>query len=335
MDILIFGGGAIGSHLAYCLTNKKNRIFFISRGKHLKNIKKNGLKINIYQNDILKKKNLLKENKNLKFYSNIDYLKKRKFDYIFITVKLKNFTKKLLKEIIKLMKLDTAIIPPCTELSDWWLDNSFDKKNSTIFKKFRKKSILIKLKKNIIGMTMWLSAVITSPGIVKVRHIQRGYPLKEIDINMKSKADMLRSMIKKRCLSPTVKNIYSEIYIKVINSFAFNLIALKTGFNNAQIKQNKNAIYSIKRIMKEFEKIVIYLDVPIYQSIKSRINQTLSSKKHTMSMLTDFKKKKSLEINFSWKRLYFLSKLTNIKTNFSLKTYKFVYKKIYNAKRKK
>ena len=47
------------------------------------------------------------------------------------------------------------------------------------------------------------------------------------DINMKSKADMLRLMIKKKCLSPTVKNIYSEIYIKVINSFAFNLIALK------------------------------------------------------------------------------------------------------------
>ena len=128
---------------------------------------------------------------------------------------------------------------------------------------------------------------------------------------------------------------FSAIPIKVINSFAFNLIALKTGFNNAQIKKNKSSVYSIKKIMREFEKIIVYLGIPIYQSIASRINQTLSSTRHTLSMLADFKKKKPIEIKFAWKNLYFLSKLTNIKTNFTLKTYQSVYKKIYNEKRKK
>jgi len=48
MDILIFGGGAIGSHLAYCLNDNKNNIYLIARGLHLKKIIKDGLKIKIY-----------------------------------------------------------------------------------------------------------------------------------------------------------------------------------------------------------------------------------------------------------------------------------------------
>ena len=33
---------------------------------------------------------------------------------------------------------------------------------------------------------MWLSAAVNRPGNVIVRHIQRGYPLKEIDKKMKN-----------------------------------------------------------------------------------------------------------------------------------------------------
>ena len=44
-------------------------------------------------------------------------------------------------------------------------------------------------------------------------------------------------MIKRKCKSPHVKNIYSEIYIKSINSFAFNLIALDTEQNNYNLKK--------------------------------------------------------------------------------------------------
>ena len=71
-------------------------------------------------------------------------------------------------------------------------------------------------------MSMWLSSVIIEPGTVNVKHIQRGYPLKEINDKMKLKADTLRDFIRQKCISPNVDNIYSEIYGKVINSFAVN-----------------------------------------------------------------------------------------------------------------
>ena len=40
MKVLIYGGGAIGCHLAYCLYGVKNQISIVARGDHLSKIKK-------------------------------------------------------------------------------------------------------------------------------------------------------------------------------------------------------------------------------------------------------------------------------------------------------
>ena len=80
-------------------------------------------------------------------------------------------------------------------------------------------------------MTMWLSGKIINPGETMISHIQRGLPTKEVNLKMKDKANFLRKLLSKKVISPKVKNIYSEIFIKSINSFAFNLVALKTGYN--------------------------------------------------------------------------------------------------------
>ena len=53
---------------------------------------------------------------------------------------------------------------------------------------------LSKYKKNIIGMTMWLSGKIVKPGETVISHVQRGYPLKEVNNKMKKKAFLLLPM---------------------------------------------------------------------------------------------------------------------------------------------
>ena len=58
----------------------------------------------------------------------MDKIKKYKFDYIFITIKLKDVKKNLLKKILQHADKDTAIIPPCTELPYWWFQNILRKK---------------------------------------------------------------------------------------------------------------------------------------------------------------------------------------------------------------
>lgn len=327
IKILIFGGGAIGSHLTYCLSSSTTNIYTICRNKHFKIIKKKGLKLSIYQNDLLKKRLLIKNSKKIKFYNKIDDLPNIKFDYIFITIKLKDINDRIIRKILAYSDNDTAFIPPCTELPYWWFLKVLNQKKISVLKNV----YLRNYTKNIIGMTMWLSGKIIKPGETIISHIQRGYPLKEVEHKMKKKADLLRSIISKRTISPKVKNIYSEIYIKSINSFAFNLVALKTNFTNSQIIKSKKTIKLIKNIMNEFDFIVKKLKVPIYQSIDSRISQTLLSKNHTMSMLNDYNLGKKVEIQNCWKNLNFLNKKLKTKTYLSSKIYKSVVRKIKNA----
>jgi len=128
LKILIFGGGAIGSHLTYCLASNKTKIYTICRKEHYRVIKKKGLKLKVFQNDILKKKIILKDSKNIIFLNNLNKIKGITFDYIFITIKLKDVKKKLLKKILKYANKNTAFIPPCTELPYWWFTNILNKK---------------------------------------------------------------------------------------------------------------------------------------------------------------------------------------------------------------
>ena len=147
---------------------------------------------------------------------------------------------------------------------------------------------------------------------------------------MKKKANFLRKLLSKKIISPNVKNIYSEIYIKSINSFAFNLVALKTEFTNLKISRSKKTIKLIKNIMNEFETIVKRLNIPIYQTINSRIKQTLLSKNHTMSMLNDYNSGRKVEIMHCWNNLNLQNKAINTKTKLSERTYNLVIKKIKN-----
>ncbi len=329
MNILIYGSGAIGGHLAYCLRDKKNNIILLSKKKYVKTLKDNGLNLSIFSNKKLKKKILIEESKNFKFEFDLKEIKKifkERFDVVFVTLKLKDFKLNILKKIINLSNKNSLIVLPCTYLPPWWFNGIFkSNKIQNINKEMR---ISKKYQDNMVGMTMWLSGKMIKPGYTEIKHVQRGYPIKEVHQSKKKMTNKLRTIIKKRCASPNVKNIYSEIYIKAINSFAFNLMALDTGQNNFQLKKNRNAIKSINKIFLEFDSIVSSLGIPIYQSAKSRIDQTLSSTRHTLSMLADFKKGKKVEIAYLWKTLLLLANLSKKKINFSKKIYKKVLIKL-------
>ena len=46
-------------------------------------------------------------------------------------------------------------------------------------------------------MTMWLSGNIERPGHVKISHIQRGFPIKEVFADRKEQVDILRKDLRK------------------------------------------------------------------------------------------------------------------------------------------
>jgi ketopantoate reductase len=326
---LIYGGGAIGSFLAACLYKSNHKIFFLCRKKNYSEIKKNGLKINLYDNKILLKKINLRVNKNFILINSLTKAKKIKFDNIFITTKITSSLKNIFLDIEKFISEKTLLITPCTSIPFWWylclkkkFEKKFEKKLDRIFVKNIKR-------KNLVGMTMWLSGKILKPGQVNISHIQRGFPIKEVFAKNKVKVSLLRKDISKTCFTPKVKNIFSEIFIKSINSLAFNLIALKYEQNNYELKKNIKAKKEVLKMLREGDEILKKNEIKIYQSPISRLNQTLKSTSHTMSMLFAYKTGNKIEIRELWKSFDQIIKIIHVKMTNTEKNFKFIEKKLY------
>ena len=325
---LIYGGGAIGSFLSCCLLSSNHKVFFLTRGKNFIELKKRGLKVSVFKNEVLKKKFFFRDNNKFKVINNLNKLKNVKLQNIFITTSINESIVKTFKNIEPYIdKKKTLIVTPCTSIPFWWhecLKSKFklnlNKNLHSIFKKNIKR-------KNLVGMTMWLSGKIVKPGFVKISHIQRGFPIKEVYSIKKKNVNNLRNDIQKVCRSPKVQNIFSEIFIKSLNSLAFNLIALKYKQNNYELSKNKKAQKDIINILNEGDYILQYNNIKIPQSPISRIKQTLSSNKHTMSMLNSVKIKKKTELKLLWESFEKICETLKYKMIITKKNLIFVKKK--------
>ena len=327
MKILIYGAGAIGSHIAYCMHSSGHTVFLLARGEHFLKMKQNGLHIKILDNKKLKDEKIIKEGPSCFIIDSLDQVNSQDLDYIFITVKLSSYISDSIKKLQPYMGEDTAIIPPCTKLPFWWFYNFEGKYNNLDFDSNLSQYFP---RENIIGMTMWLSAVIENPGEVSLRHTQRGYPLKEIHPKMTAHADKLRAIFESTCMSPMVEDIRSEMFIKSINAFAFNMVALDTGYTNEQLNRDEDSKNSIRKVMTEGDEILKILNLPIIQDIESRIKQTLSSSKHTMSMLHDYKNGKNIELPYIWSGFEEIANILGIDMTYSRAMYHEVMAKCNN-----
>ncbi len=325
---LIYGGGAIGSFLSCCLLNSNHKVFFLTRGENFKKIKKNGLRVNVFRNSVLKKRYFIKNDNNFNVINNLKKLDTIKFNNIFITTSINENLLKTFQNIEKYIdKKKTLIITPCTSIPFWWYEclknvsrNRLKKNLHKVFKENIKR-------KNLVGMTMWLSGKIVKPGFVKISHIQRGFPIKEVYSAKKKQVDKLRKDIRNNCRSPFVRNIFSEIFMKSLNSLAFNLIALKFNQNNNQLSRNAKAKKEIKTILEEGDNILKFNNIYITQTPESRITQTLSSRKHTMSMLNAVKKRKKTELKLLWKSFEKVCETLRYKMSFTKKNLNIVKNK--------
>ncbi len=328
---LIYGGGAMGSFLAACLYKSNHKIFFLCRGKNYQKIKKSGLKINVFNNKKILSKFHIHQNDNFIVINSLNKVRNIFFNNIFITTKITSNLEKIFLNIEKFINNKTLIITPCTSIPFWWflcLDDHY----VTLLKKKTKNIFLKNIKrKNLVGMTMWLSGKILKPGEVIIKHIQRGFPIKEVFLKNKIRVRKLRKDINKICVSPNVNNIFSEIFIKSINSLAFNLIALKYNQNNFQLKNNKKARREILDILNEGDYVLKKNKIKIYQTPISRITQTLKSTAHTMSMLNAYKMNKKIELKELWKSFEETINILKIKMEKTKNHYNFVKKKVYES----
>jgi 2-dehydropantoate 2-reductase len=113
--------------------------------------------------------------------------------------------------------------------------------------------------------------------------------------------------------APQVPCIRSEIFIKSINSLAFNVAAVLGGADNGTIADVPECVETLETMMEECEGIAHKLGLTLQQTAKERITQTLSARMHTMSMLHDLRKRKPLELRPLWESVSNLASVIGVK----------------------
>ena len=126
MNILIYGAGAIGCHIGYCMYVSGHAVTLVCRGKHYKQMKKTGMHIKICDNEVIQHEQTIKEDARFKILNDVNQIKDPQMDRVFITVKMGDYNEQTLKSLHPFMGQDTAVIPPCTKLPFLIKPNSSD-----------------------------------------------------------------------------------------------------------------------------------------------------------------------------------------------------------------
>ena len=288
----IVGAGAIGCHIAYCLRKANCDVYVVARGETLDALSTHGLRITVCGEVHVETA--------LKVVAAEDTSMCGPVDYLVLTVKMYSLEGGLLDAIKPLIGPHTTILPPTTALPYWWcykLDGKYNGMQIPALDPDGKLWATLP-PQQCLGLTYWCSAVQESPGVVNVKHIQRGYPVGELGRGSAAStratrfADALRHG---NVPAPVVEDIRSEIFIKAVNSMAFNAVAVLSGATNGQMADCKSSVETLRSIMAELEQLSTAMDLPLRQNADERIFQTLASRAHTMSMLHDLQQGKDLE----------------------------------------
>ena len=106
------------------------------------------------------------------------------------------------------------------------------------------------------------------------------------------------------------------------------MVALKYRQNNYDLSKNVKAKKNLIKILSEGDKILNKYNIKITQTPLQRIDQTLSSRKHTMSMLSAYNEGRKIEIKPLWRSFYNLTKIINYKMRYTENFYYKLIKKI-------
>lgn len=236
-------------------------------------------------------------------------------DYLFLTMKVSGYNSSVVDAVQPLIGSNTTILPPTTSIPYWW------------FYKFGGGHCGKRLEHvdpggtfwtglpphQVVGFTMWLSAVQHGPGCTELRHVQRGYPLGEPDGSQSRRVERLAAALERGGVAaPVVPDIRAEIFMKSVNSLAFNVVAVLGNARNGIIARVPEAVDSLRQMMAECEVMAAAMGVRIPQSAEERIKQTLSAHMHTMSMLFDLRSGKPTELRKLSESLYDLAETIGV-----------------------
>jgi 2-dehydropantoate 2-reductase len=306
MKICIVGAGAIGGLLGAKLALAGEEVTLIARGAHLEAMQKNGLKL-------IEEDGSEHVTKNVKATSRIAEAGKQ--DLVILALKAHQ-VEPIANEIPALFHDQTAVVTTQNGIP-WW----YFQKHGGEFEGRRVETVdpqghlmaSIEVER-ILGCVVYPAAEIVSPGVIKLIEGNR-FPVGELDGSESERVKNITATFTKAGFkSPVLKDIRSEIWLKLWGNLSFNPISALTHSTLVDICQFPLTRSLAADMMTEAQTIAHKLNVEFRVSLEKRIAGAEKVGKHKTSMLQDIEIGRAIEIDALVGAVIELGKLTQTPT---------------------
>ena len=306
MKICIVGAGAIGGLMGAKLALAGEEVTLIARGAHLDALRQNGLKL-------IEEDGAEHVAKNVKATSKLAEAGKQ--DVVILALKAHQ-VEPIAREIPVLFH-DKTIVVTTQNGIPWWyfqkLGGEYEGRRVETVDPHGTLMASIEVER-ILGCVVYPAAEIVSPGVIKLIEGNR-FPVGELDGSETERVKNITATFTKAGFkSPVLKDIRSEIWLKLWGNLSFNPISALTHSTLVDICQFPLTRQLAADMMTEAQTIANKLGVEFRVSLEKRIAGAEKVGKHKTSMLQDIEIGRAIEIDALVGAVIELGKLTQTPT---------------------
>lgn len=289
VKVCIFGAGAIGGHVAGHLARAGAcELSLIARGDNLAAIRDKGLTVTTPAETFVTRPKVTGNPAGLGVQ-----------DYVLLTLKAHQLDAAL-PMMAPLIGPETVILPPTTGLPAAFLtglDSPFGDRRLDGVDPSGIQSRTMPANQ-VMGIVYWIGAHVEGAGRVRQDGARASCMVGELDGRESSRVTRLSELLTASGVAAPVRSdIRADIWIKFVNSLAWNPVAVLTGARIGAIADDNRAIAVVRRLMEEADALAAALGLSITVPPQKRIAVTSSAPQHKMSMLQDLEHGRPLEID--------------------------------------
>jgi 2-dehydropantoate 2-reductase len=306
MKICIVGAGAIGGLMGAKLALAGEEVTLIARGPHLEAMQKNGLKL-------IGEDGAEHVAKNVKATSKLSEAGKQ--DVVILALKAHQ-VEPIANELPVLFHDTTSVVTTQNGIPWWYFQKhggEFEGRQVETVDPHGNLMASIEVER-LLGCVVYPAAEIESPGVIKLIEGNR-FPVGELDGSETERVKNITATFTKAGFkSPVLKDIRSEIWLKLWGNLSFNPISALTHSTLVDICQFPLTRSLAADMMTEAQTIANKLGVQFRVSLEKRIAGAEKVGKHKTSMLQDIEIGRAIEIDALVGAVIELGKLTQTPT---------------------
>jgi 2-dehydropantoate 2-reductase len=287
MKIAVYGAGAIGGLLGARLARAGEDVTLIARGPHLEAMRRKGLKVSGIGGDFT-----------VAPRATDNPAEAGAQDFVIVAVKAQAVAG-IVDKMAPLLGPKTAVVMAVNGVPWWYfygIDGPLRDRRLTSVDPDGKQWKLIGPQR-AIGCVVYPAAEIVAPG--ELLHVEGDrFSLGEPDGSKSERVTALsRALIAAGLKAPVKADIRAEIWVKLWGNVAFNPISALTGATLKRICEDAGTRACAKAIMLEAQAVAAKLGITMPIDVEKRIDGAAGIGEHKTSMLQDFERGRSIELD--------------------------------------